>query len=112
MDVIARCAFGMTIDSLGQKDDPFMLKAKEVFSPPTNKSAIILLPCKQFTRLAKLKVTFNIQHNSFFSFPVMFPKLSGKLGERVFFSESLKFFIDVLEDLVKQRSTSPEVIVK
>ena len=46
MDVIARSAFGMTINNLGEKDDPFMKKAKDVFSPPANKSPIIIIPCK------------------------------------------------------------------
>lgn len=46
MDVIARCAFGMTIDSLGTKDDPFMRNAKVVFSPPVNKTPLILALCK------------------------------------------------------------------
>lgn len=46
MDVIARCAFGMTIKNLGGEEDPFMKKAKEVFSPPVNKSPIILIVCK------------------------------------------------------------------
>ena len=45
MDVIARCAFGMTIENLGEKDDPFMRNAKHVFSPPVGKSPFILLPC-------------------------------------------------------------------
>jgi hypothetical protein len=45
MDVIARCAFGMTIDNLGEKDDPFMTKAKVVFNPPANKSPLIMIPC-------------------------------------------------------------------
>ena len=43
MDVIARCAFGMTIDNLGEKDDPFMRNAKIVFSPPVNKTPLILV---------------------------------------------------------------------
>ena len=46
MDVIARCAFGLKIDSLGDKDDPFIRNAEFVFHPPTNKSPFILLPCK------------------------------------------------------------------
>lgn len=46
MDVIARCAFGMTIDNLGEKDDPFMKKAKAVFSPPVNKTPLILVLCR------------------------------------------------------------------
>jgi len=46
MDVIARCAFGMTIENLGETDDPFMNNAKKVFNPDANKTALILLPCK------------------------------------------------------------------
>ena len=45
MDVIARCAFGMTIENLGEKDDPFMRNAKYVFSPPVNKTPLILILC-------------------------------------------------------------------
>ena len=46
MDVIARCAFGMDIANLGEKDDPFVRNAQFVMNPPTNKSPLILLPCK------------------------------------------------------------------
>lgn len=46
MDVIARCVFGMTIENLGAKDDVFMRYAKVVFSPPINKTPLILLLCK------------------------------------------------------------------
>ena len=46
MDVIARCAFGMTIENLGGKDDPFMNNAKVIFNPYANKTPLILLPCK------------------------------------------------------------------
>jgi hypothetical protein len=46
MDVIARCAFGLKIDTLGMKDDPFITNAQFVFNPPTNKTPLILLPCK------------------------------------------------------------------
>lgn len=45
MDVIARCAFGLKIDNLGDKDDPFIRNATFIFNPPTLKSPIILLPC-------------------------------------------------------------------
>ena len=46
MDVIARCAFGMTIENLGDTDDePFMRNAKKVFSPPLTKSPLMLIPC-------------------------------------------------------------------
>lgn len=51
MDVIAKCAFGMKIEGLGQTDNVFMEKAKRVFSPPTNSSPSILLPCKYITLL-------------------------------------------------------------
>ncbi len=48
MDVIARCAFGLKIDNLGDKDDPFIRNATFIFNPPTMKSPIILLPCITF----------------------------------------------------------------
>ncbi len=46
MDVIARCAFGLKIDSLGNKDDPFIKNAQFIFNPPTSKTPLSLLPCK------------------------------------------------------------------
>ncbi len=45
MDVIARCAFGMTIENLGAEDDPFMNNAKKAFTAPANKSPLILILC-------------------------------------------------------------------
>ena len=44
MDVIARCAFGMTFENLGQDDDPFMENAIKVFRPKIFKSPLVLLP--------------------------------------------------------------------
>ena len=46
MDVIARCAFGIEFGGLGQKDDPFMQRAKRVFGGAMNTSPAILIPCK------------------------------------------------------------------
>ena len=48
MDVIAKCAFGLTIDNLDKEDDEFMKRAKRVFNPSANKSPIILLGCELF----------------------------------------------------------------
>ena len=57
MDVIARCAFGMTINNLGEKGDPFMSNAKAIFNPDANKTPLILLPCK-----CSIKYCFNIDN--------------------------------------------------
>ncbi len=46
MDVIARCAFGLKIETLGNEDDTFIKNAQHVLNPPTNRSPIVLLPCK------------------------------------------------------------------
>nr|CAH0110992.1 unnamed protein product [Daphnia galeata] len=83
MDVIARCAFGMTINSLGEKDDPFMTKAKAVFSPPANKSPLILIP-------------------------FMFPKMLTYVSDSIFFPKDFYFFVNILEDLIKQRHHSTD----
>lgn len=60
MEVIAKCAFGMTIDHLGEDDDPFMKKAKEVFSPRVNRSPLILMPCKFGLFRNKCWIDFNL----------------------------------------------------
>ena len=46
MDVIAKCAFGLNIDKLGEKDDPFMANAKTVFNNPVIRSPLVIIPCK------------------------------------------------------------------
>ena len=46
MTVIARCAFGMTIENFEEQGDTFIESAKKVFSPPSIKSPLIILPCK------------------------------------------------------------------
>ena len=47
MSVIAKCAFGMTINNLGAEDDPFIAKAKVLFDPQQAKSPAIMLMCKK-----------------------------------------------------------------
>lgn len=47
MDVIARCAFGIKIENLGEKDDQFMAKAKAIFNAPVNKTPLAVIP-RQF----------------------------------------------------------------
>nr|CAH0100173.1 unnamed protein product [Daphnia galeata] len=86
MDVIARCAFGLKIDTLGNKDDPFIANAQFVFNPPTNKTPLILLP-------------------------FMYPKLFSTFGyftERLIVTEEMKFFFKLLENVLKERSQSNE----
>ena len=50
MSVIAKCAFGMTIDNLGGKDDPFLKNAQVLVDPPQFKSPGIMLLCKHSTK--------------------------------------------------------------
>jgi hypothetical protein len=64
MDVIARCAFGMTIDSLGEKDDPFMTKAKAIFNPRVNKTPLAVIPCELFFPY-QIKIGFTISSVDF-----------------------------------------------
>ncbi|CAG0888446.1 unnamed protein product [Darwinula stevensoni] len=45
MDVIATCAFGTKIDSLGSPDDPFVESAKKAFSSRLSRSPLILFLC-------------------------------------------------------------------
>ena len=46
MDVIARCAFGTEIKSLGADDDPFVVYAKKLFKTPMGTSLYGFLPCE------------------------------------------------------------------
>jgi len=43
MSIIAKCAFGMTIDNLGAENDPFIKKAKVLANQPQFRSPSILL---------------------------------------------------------------------
>ncbi|KAK4025607.1 hypothetical protein OUZ56_014666 [Daphnia magna] len=86
MDVIARCAFGLKIDSLGHKDDPFVRNSQLVFNPSANKSPIVLLP-------------------------IMYPELCaalGRLAEHMFVTKELKFFFKFLENVLADRLQSKE----
>ncbi|XP_046449629.1 cytochrome P450 3A14-like [Daphnia pulex] len=86
MDVIARCAFGLNIETLGNKDDPFITNAQYVTNPPANKSPIVFLP---------------------FAYPNFFTSL-GSLAESIFVTKELKFFFKLLENILKERSQSKE----
>lgn len=106
MDVIARCAFGMKLDNLGEKGDPFMEKARQVFSPPAMKSPAIILPCKCHR---DDWCTFYSFHILTFFFSVMSPILMKLFGERMFAS-GFHYFTKILEGLVKDRASSNEVV--
>ena len=45
MEVINKCAFGLTIDNLDKEDSEFMINAKAVNNPDVAKSPMILIPC-------------------------------------------------------------------
>ena len=50
MSIIAKCAFGMTIDNLGAENDPFIKKAKVLANQPQFRSPSILLLCTYFIK--------------------------------------------------------------
>ena len=50
MSIIAKCAFGMTIDNLGAENDPFIKKAKLLSDPPGFSSPFVLLLCTYFIK--------------------------------------------------------------
>jgi len=79
MNVISKCAFGMTIENLGEKDDPFMANAVKVFNAPLAKTPLILIP-------------------------FAFPKLSVLLGDRVIVTKEFSFFMDLLVNVTKERA--------
>jgi len=67
MAIIAKCAFGMTIQDLGGKDDPFIKNAKKLVDPPEMKSPAVLLLCKWFIMILKYSVSRKDSFNSFYS---------------------------------------------
>lgn len=100
MDVIARCAYGMRIDCLGEKDDPFIRYAQLLVDSPTRRKPVILLPCNVvykfstfFPSLACFCVTFFSSYVSEILFAFwredvhergiqVFHKYHGKFGSR------------------------------
>lgn len=113
MDVIARCAFGMTINNLGEKDDPFITKAKAVFNPAANKSPFILIACKliHVFHLHWLAPIISVELKLLLLLlliTVIFPKLMATFADRLFFLNEFYFFINILEGLIKERANSAE----
>ena len=49
MSIIAKCAFGMTIENLSEKDNPLLEKARALFSPPEAKKPIGLIGCTKIS---------------------------------------------------------------
>lgn len=84
MDVIARCAFGIEFGGLGQKDDPFMQRAKRVFGGAMNTSPAILIP---------------------FIMPSFVVRW---LSAGVFHNEDFRYFVDLMTNLIQQRSNASE----
>ena len=53
MAVIAKCAFGMTIENLGSDDDPFIQKGKRILNPPSGTRLLQFLVFCKYPNLAK-----------------------------------------------------------
>ncbi|XP_046449635.1 cytochrome P450 3A14-like [Daphnia pulex] len=86
MDVIARCAFGLKIDTLGNEDDPFVNNAKFVFHSTANKTPAAILP---------------------FMYP-NFVSTFAYFTEPLIVTKEMKFFFKLLEDVLKDRVQSNE----
>jgi len=84
VSVIAKCAFGMTIDNLGAKGNLFIQKAQTVFAAPENKSPLIML---------------------LFVLPNFVMKW---LGTYLLNLEHWYFFIDIMKNMVEERSKTTE----
>ncbi|CAG0890359.1 unnamed protein product [Darwinula stevensoni] len=80
MDVIATCAFGTKLDSLGKENDPFTKNARKFFADnPLVGSPLIIIP---------------------FVFPWLL-----NMGLKIFPMEPIYFFRDLVLDIMKQRKT-------
>ena len=47
MDVIAQCAFGITLENLHDNTDQFIARARAMFNPPVNRTPFAVIPCKE-----------------------------------------------------------------
>lgn len=107
MDVIARCAFGFKIDTIGSENDVFIRNARVIVNPPTTRSPVGLLPCKSYKQFYFFPFSFL---NLFCT--VIFPNFLSTFGgvfERLFSIKEMKFFFNLLEDVLRDRSQSKEV---
>jgi len=88
MSVIAKCAFGMTIDNLGEKENPMIAKAGALFSPKENETPLALimyvLPKRMFKWL--VAATYDKSPNQ----------------------RNWKYFEDLMETMMKQREDTAQ----
>jgi len=84
MSIIARCAFGMTIENLGAEDDPFFQNAKALVEAPQMKSPAVILLFMLPNALLRW------MSNSFFPM------------------DKWQFFFDAMENMKKERAKSSQ----
>ncbi|CAG0888445.1 unnamed protein product [Darwinula stevensoni] len=77
MDVVATCAFGTKIDSLGSPDDPFVENARKAFSSRKNQSPLVAL--------------------------LFISRWIPKLLSGIFFTKELRFFLEVAKSIAEKR---------
>ena len=83
MDVIARCAFGLHIESLGNPDDPFVANAQRASHPPAHNSPFVMIRS-------------------------MYPNVFNFLVGRFFVTKQMRFFVELLQGIVRERSASSQ----
>jgi len=81
MDIIAKCAFGLEIENLDEKQNVFMEKARLAFQQPINTSPMILAL-------------------------FLLPETLIKWANILVFKDGFQFFMDFMENLVADRSKS------
>ena len=110
VSVIAKCAFGMTIDNLGAKGNLFIQKAQTVFAPPENKSPLIMLLCKSDSFIQFRLFIGKEIHDLWSMIAVVLPNFVMKwLGTYLLNLEHWYFFIDIMKNMVEERSKTTEV---
>ena len=112
MSVIAKCAFGMTIDNLGEKENPMIAKAGALFSPKENETPLALIMCRTKV-LFVLLPKYNWYHYLYSLVDVlpkrMFKWLVAATYDKSPNQRNWKYFEDLMETMMKQREDTAQV---
>ena len=108
MSIIAKCAFGMTIENLGEKDNPLLEKARDLFTPPQNKTFMGIIGCKG----TKFRIYFRKIET--YTSPILITvilhgKLLKWLVKSTYKYSPWQFFLELTDNMAKERSNSNQV---
>ncbi len=94
----------MTIENIGEPDDPFMKNALATVDQPATRTPLVMLFGKYVNFLERYLNLYNFIFKT-----EMYPRLLNLIGDSFFLPTSIHFMIGTLQNVINERNQANQV---